>query len=202
MGAEPYAAQFKALGPLSIAVSTDVDYVQLYTVLGNNLDSPVCSRNKNLDVAGVNLPEWDLIGLRKAYDVHNEASADPRFQLTILLLENYGMQGVRAVDPSTTALAPEERELAILAGPAIFWEGEDEQTKKDANAYIEAMREALFTGVDKNNQNRHTYVNYAKGAEKAQQLYGYDDRLHRLTMLKKQWDPKNQFGFYNPILQN
>jgi hypothetical protein len=125
---------------------------------------------------------------------------DTRFSNSVILLENYGMQGVRAVDPALSALALEERERPVLASPVLWWEGNDEETTRDANAYLHALREALYTGLDKKNGTRHTYMNYAMGDEDNAELYGYDDRLERLAKLKQKWDPKNRFAFYNPIV--
>jgi hypothetical protein len=198
--AEPYAAQFKALGPVSTTVTADVNYVQLYTVTGNNIGSQACVRNDNILGAGTSLPAWDLGGLRKAFTIFGNITADPRFANSITLLENYGMQGVQAVDPASTALATEERTNHVLTSPVLWWDGNDKQTTTDAYAYVEAMRDALFTGVDKSQTKRHCYVNYANGDEPKPELYGYDNRLDRLTKLKKIWDPLNRFGFYNPIV--
>lgn len=199
--AEPYAAQFKALGPLSTTVSTDVDYIQLYTVTNNNLNQQPCVKNNNIAGAGISLPAWDVEGVRKAYTIFSNLSTDARFSKSIILLENYGTKGVRAIDPASTALALEEREWAALAGPVMWWEGESEQDKQDAYAYIRGMEDALFMGLDKSGVKRHTYVNYANGDEKRrEQLYGYDDRLEKLAKLKKVWDPEYRFGFYNPVV--
>jgi hypothetical protein len=198
--AEPYAAQFKALGPLSTTVTTDVNYVELYTVTGNNLASQPCWRNENLVGAGTSLPAWDLKGLRKAFTIFGNLTADPRFNASITLLENYGMEGVKAIDFASTALAVEEREYPVLASPVLWWDGDDEQTIKDAYAYANAIRDALYTGVDENSKRRHCYVNYANGAEDKPEMYGYDFRLAKLGKLKRQLDPKNRFGYYNPVL--
>lgn len=198
---EPYADLFRALGPLSVSVATDVDYVQLYTVTNNNLNQQPCVKNNNIAGAGVSLPAWDIEGVRKAYTVFSNLSADARFSKSIILLENYGMEGVRAVDSESTALAPEEREYPALAGPVMWWEGDSEQDKQEAYAYIRAMEDALFMGIDKSGGKRHTYLNYANGAEKdVKQMYGYDGRLEKLAKLKEKWDPENRFGFYNPIV--
>ena len=197
---EPYAAYFKALGPIATTVSTDVKYVDLYTVTGSSIDSHVCSINENIAGAGVTLPAWDLMGLRKAFTIFAQVTADARFSTAITLLENYGMQAVRAVDPASTALAPEERENPILASPALWWTGDDKQTAKDADAYTRAIRDALYTGFDNGGEKRHCYVNYANGDEPKAELYGYDARLAKLTKLKNEWDPKNSFKYYNPIV--
>jgi hypothetical protein len=169
-------------------------------VINQNLDSASCAKNRNQLGAGTSLPVWDLQGARKAFTIFSNLTADLRFATSTVLLENYGMQGVRAVDSASTALAPEERERPVLASPSIWWEGSDEQAEKDANAYAQQIRNALSTGVDRNNQKRHYYVNYASGQETKPEMYGYDFRLEKLQKLKKEWDPKNRFGFYNPVV--
>jgi hypothetical protein len=173
----------------------------LYTVTGNNLQSTACRDNLNIAGAGVSLPQWNLEGVRKAFMLFKEITNDPRFNTSITLMENYGMQGVRAIDTAATSLAPEEREYPILASPVLWWSGDDDKNKEDAYAYTRAMRDALYTGVDKSTKyKRHCYVNYANGEEPRPEMYGYDARLVRLTKLKQQWDPENRFGFYNPIV--
>lgn len=110
------------------------------------------------------------------------------------------MQGVRAVDTASTALAPEEREYPILASPVLWWSGEDEKTTKDAYAYQREIRDALYSGVDGSEKKRHCYVNYANGEEPKPEMYGYDARIAKLTSLKRKWDPENKFRYYNPIV--
>lgn len=199
--AEPYAARFKALGPISTTLDADVNYVELYTVTGNSLSSQACTQNENILGAGVSLPAWDIPGIRKAFTIFADITADPRFNTSITLLENYGMQGVRGVDSASTALAPAERELPILASPVLWWAGDDDKTTKDAHAHTRAMRDALYTGVDSNSkQKRHCYVNYANGEESKPEVYGDKARLTKLAKLKRVWDPNNKFSYYNPIV--
>jgi hypothetical protein len=146
--------------------------------------------------AGVSLPAWNLPGLGKALALFTDLTTDPRFNTSIVLLENYGMQAVRAVHPDATALAPEERERPVLASPSIWWDGNDPETARQAGVYARAIREALATGVEK----RHCYVNYANGEEGKGEMYGYAGRVERLAGLKRRWDPEGRFGFYNPVV--
>lgn len=198
--AEPYAAQFKALGPALTTVLTEVKYEDLYKVTGNGRDDPACVDKRNIAGTGISLPSWNPQDIRAAITILTNITADARFSSSFLLMENYGMQGVRAVDPALTSLPVEERQLPILAGPAMWWDGDDEQDVKDAYAYIDAISDALFASVDKSKSKRHIYVNYAMGGESRQQVYGYDWRLEKLAKLKKEWDPQNRFGYYNPVV--
>jgi hypothetical protein len=176
-----------------------VKYEDLYKDTNNGLDAQPCTKNQNIAGSGISLPAWDLQGLRKAFTIFANFTTDGRFNKSVILTENYGMQGVRAADPTLTSLPLEERQLPVLAGPATWWDGNDEQDTRDANAYLEVVVDALYSGVDKSGSKRHTYVNYAKGDEKKSQLYGDDERLKRLIKLKEKWDPQNKFGFYNSI---
>lgn len=175
--------------------------MQLYTVTGNNLDSAACIENHNLLGSGVSLPAWDPVGTRAGFTIFANATADPRFNSSIVLLENYGMKGIRAVDPASTALAPDERTNPILTSPIFWWEGDNEQASKDAHAYAARIKDAFYKGVDKAKRKRHTYVNYAIGNEGLEELYGYEKwRLEKLKAAKRKWDAGNGFKFYAPIV--
>jgi len=175
--------------------------VQLYTVTGNNLDSAACVDNHNLLGSGVNLPVWDMAGTRAGFNVFANATADARFASSIVLLENYGMEGIQKVAPESTALAPEERSYPILTSPVFWWEGDNEQASKDAHVYAAGIKEAFNMGVDKAKLKRHTYVNYAVGNEKLTELYGYEAwRLQKLKAAKAKYDKGNAFKFYAPIV--
>ncbi|KAF1977347.1 hypothetical protein BU23DRAFT_564869 [Bimuria novae-zelandiae CBS 107.79] len=174
--AAPYFAYFQAIGPIVVQPATDVDYVSLYTVTQNSLDSIACTRNKNAMGSGASLPVWNTTA-------------------ALFLLENYGMQGVRAVDASSTSLSLEERQYPIIANLTIWWEGIAAKDTADAMAYGEQIRQAFFAGLPAGAK-KHTYVNYAVGTEGFNQMYGYDaPRVNKLKALKKRLDPKNRFGY-------
>jgi hypothetical protein len=196
--AELYAAPFKALKPIQTTILTDVPYSDLYKVTGNGLKDQACVDNHNVVGNGISLPSWTAQDVRAAFNIFTNITADPRFSKSIMLMENYGMQGVRAVDSALTAMPVEERELPILVGPVLWWEGDDEQDVSDAYAYVNAVSDALFRSVEQNK--RHTYVNYAVGGETNQQIYGYDWRVEKLARLKRDWDPENRFGYFNPVV--
>ena len=46
----------------------------------------------------------------------------------------------------------------------------------------------------------NAYSNYAMGDETLEAIYGYEPwRLEKLRRLKRKWDPKGRFRFFNPI---
>ncbi|OAG12219.1 FAD-binding domain-containing protein [Paraphaeosphaeria sporulosa] len=195
----PYFSKFKAIGPITVKPSTNVNNMELYKITQNSVDSAACARNKNSMGSGVSLPSWNTTAARAAFNIFAKMTADRRFSRSVFLLENYGMQGVRAVDPSLTSLSLEERQYPAVANPTIWWNGTAAVGQADAEAYGEQIRQALFAGLPKGAK-KHTYVNYAVGTENFNQMYGYDTaRVQRLKTLKKAYDPENRFGFYNPV---
>lgn len=197
--AAPYFAPFEAASPVTTQKFTDVDYLSIYSVTKSSLDSASCTRGRNALGSGASLPYWNVTAARAAIDIFAELTADARYADSVFLLENYGMQGVRKADASASSLSAEEREYPNLANPTIWWDGEEEKDTEDAMGYAERMREAWYAGLE-GGEKRHTYVNYALGTEGFNQMYGYDgERVGRLQALKREFDPENRFGYYNPI---
>jgi hypothetical protein len=193
------ATPFLILDPTVTQISTNVTYTALYNITQNSLSSPACRRNHNVMGTGASLPSYNTTAARAAFAIFAELTADPRFNTSVLLLENYGMKGVKKVDPETTALAREERRLPVVINPTIWWEGVDEEAEAEAEVFGERIREAWYEGAVA--VGRHTYVNYASGTEGVRQLYGHEGwRVERLRGLKRSIDPNNGFGFYNSVL--
>jgi hypothetical protein len=197
--AAPYFAKFQALGPITVKPASNVSNIDLYKINQNSLDSAACTRDKSSMGSGVSLPFWNTTAARTAFNIFANMTADSRFSKSVFLLENYGMQGVQAVDPTSTSLSLEERQYPVVANPSIWWNGSAALGQADAEAYGEQIRQALFAGLQEGVK-KHTYVNYAVGTENFNQMYGYDtSRVQKLKTLKKAYDPMNKFGFYNPV---
>ncbi|KAL1605077.1 hypothetical protein SLS60_004620 [Paraconiothyrium brasiliense] len=193
------AKSFLALGPLNTTLTTDITYDKLYQALGFGKDSYSCSKNINQGISGVALQKWNIEGLKKAYKIFLDLTADPRFFDSFLLMENYGIVAVTGVDPSSTALPLEERERPILTSAVVHYEGNEEATRRDAAAYIKKIKEALYERVDKDEW--HAYVNYAAGDEEVEEVYGRERwRVEKLRELKWRWDPCNRLRFFAPLV--
>lgn len=137
--------------------------------------------------------------MRRGFDLFSELTADPVFSGAAWLLESYGRVGVRKVSVDENAVSPEERHLHILTSPMLWWKGDSSKNRDKAVRYGQRMQKAIRTRCNV----PHTYVNYAMGAESLSEVYGKDTaRVNRLVELKKRWDPKNRFGFYNPLARN
>ena len=105
------------------------------------------------------------------------------------------MQGVQDVPGESTAFP--ERYNNLLMAPFIVHEPDGPSADAEATQYGSRMRDAI---VEANGSPLNAYVNYAYGDESPKALYGYEEwRLEKLRMLKRAWDPKGAYDFYNPI---
>lgn len=117
------AAPFLDLKPANTQLSTNITYEKIFQEMGFGKTSSVCRQQSNFALAGVALNAWNIEGLHRTYDLLKMLTADPRFNASIVPLENYGMAGVRAIDPDSTALAREERDRPILTSAVVMYYG-------------------------------------------------------------------------------
>ena len=69
-------------------------------------------------------------------------------------------------------------------------------------AFGEEIRQMAYQGTDPAHTGKRltTYMQYAVGSERLEQLYGWEPwRLEKLGRLKREWDPEGKFSFYNGI---
>lgn len=146
----------------------------------------------------MDVDSYDVKGLRKSYNAFRDMiRAEPALSLSMAYLEGYSLQAVQAVPYESTAFALRNRKL--LYGFLVTYEETERNKTLDAQAqkWGEKIRDAAYG--DKVKQ-KSVYVNYAKGSESLQAMYGYEGwRQERLKMLKRKYDPKGRFSFYAPI---
>ena len=149
----------------------------------------------HLDVLEYNVP-----ALRRVFDLFSKTvHQTPALNGSVVLLEGYPSEGVKAVPSDTSAFPNRGDNIMIVA--AINYPIESEGLKQQAIAFGEDIRSIFHqaTGRDE----LHAYVNYAYGSEDLKNVYGYEDwRQERLKYLKNKYDAKNRFGFYAPIPVN
>lgn len=135
--------------------------------------------------------------MRAGYKVFAEATSDPRFAFSSWILESYGRKGPQTFPAGFNAVAPEERENHILMSASFLWDGPAVgEVAETATKHVTTIREITRSKVSK----PHTYVNYSPWSSPLQEVFGRDPgRVERLKALKKQWDPKNKFGYYSGI---
>jgi hypothetical protein len=138
--------------------------------------------------------------MRAGFEIFAEATSDPRLVNGYWILESYGRKGPASFPPGFNAVAPEERDLHILLSMSFSWAGDGTGEVADlAKKYAQAVRDVSRSEVTP----AHVYVNYSPGDASLEEIYGRDERrLARLRALKKKWDPKNKFGYYNGLVGN
>ncbi|KAK3681033.1 hypothetical protein B0T22DRAFT_502533 [Podospora appendiculata] len=190
-----YTRPIHALNPLdSVAGSTD--YPGLAVVNGYTVDGYLCAHKGAVSLYPIVVDDYDVQATRKMYDLYNAMlrRVDAFAAGSFVLLEGYSWQAMQAVAAESTAYP--HRDQRLLISPLINFADVQNQTLAALAVYWgEAMRTAGF-GRNK----RRSYVNYAKGTESPQSMYGYEPwRLRKLRELKRKYDPTEQFGFFAPI---
>lgn len=170
------------------------NYPDIYKLGMSHEGSPQCIGNNFKNLMGVEYDTNNPAVSKKIYDVFNEFTADPRFALSNVLFDNYGRQGMMAVDKDSTAI--KFRKSWVDATPGIIYF--DPSVADIAVAKAKEIRDLL------QNQNGpaelSTYVNYSFGDESMEALYGREQwRLEKLRKLKKEYDPTGKFNYFAPI---
>lgn len=120
----------------------------------------------------------------------------PALNRSVVLLEGYSQQGVKAL-PSNDSAYP-FRGSNLLLAPVIRFIEKDNELAKKAKDLGEALRDILHEGSGR--ITKRTYVNYAFGTESVEEIYGDEWwRQEKLSALKEKYDPNGKFKFYAPI---
>lgn len=138
----------------------------------------------------------------------------PVYNRSFVLMEAYSVKAVQDVPARSTAFPHREDQLllwVLLPSPMVghllmlgwrgvaFWYDTDPAIDERSLALGTELRDILQNGSG--SSELRAYVNYASGLEGPKSWYGYEDwRQEKLVKLKKEWDPKGRFSFYNPIL--
>ncbi|KAL8790938.1 MAG: hypothetical protein Q9213_000363 [Squamulea squamosa] len=191
----PYVQPFLDLKPIIVTNATTA-YKDLARETGTGLGGPICAPGRAQASFPVGLKEYNIEANRQVYRLYsNMVTQTPALNNSFVQFEGYALQGMKAVDPASSAYAHRDDNILVsfLTSYAPF----------PANhiAAAEYGRQARQIWVDGEKPRQlNVYTNYAYGDETLQQVYGYEPwRLERLRALKKKWDPKGKFNFYNPI---
>lgn len=135
--------------------------------------------------------------MKEAYDVYAAGiGGSSPYNTSLFMFEGYSTQGVKAVDPKSSAFA--YREDNLLCSPYIPFVPGSEEVETKGEALGNRLRDILYKGSDR--EELHTYVNYAFGSESSRECYGAEGwRQNRLKGLKNKYDPEGRFSFYMPV---
>ncbi|KAL9042186.1 MAG: hypothetical protein Q9214_003857 [Letrouitia sp. 1 TL-2023] len=192
----PYLKPFIELSPLSASNGT-TPFPKLHRAFGTSVTDAFCAAGRTMVTFPVGLEMYNVETNRKVYKLFTEmVTQAPDLKASFIQFEGYSLQGMKAVDPTSTAYA--HRDDNILVSYSMAY---PPSAANDAVAakYGRQGRQLFIDGEAPRLHN--AYPNYAYGDETVQQLYGYEPwRLQRLRKLKEKWDPKGRFNFYNLII--
>lgn len=193
-----YTQPLHDLGPLTSEAAHGT-YLDLPRWTGIDVAGPPCQKKTSL--ANLRYPieaeTYNAASVKKMYDrfaaVAHQYSP---LNASMILLEGYSTQGVKAVERDATAYA--FRDDNLLISPLIIHEVGNKQVHKAANALGEELRGIIHAGTGR--ENLRSYVNYAFPNDTPRRWYGYDKwRLAKLKKLKQKYDPAGKFSFFGPI---
>ncbi|KAL8929082.1 MAG: hypothetical protein Q9172_000625 [Xanthocarpia lactea] len=188
---------FNDLHPVAVRKWESLSPTEIQPAASQDIGSGVCAHGQTWRLFPLGLKKYNVNANRQVYDLFRQLVAKhPNFNRTVGQFENYALQGVRAVDPASTAYANRDDDILVSFSPVY-----PPSTANDAIAaeYGNKAR-AIWHAGDTRGRNVTAYLNYANGDESLEAVYGYESwRLKRLRALKKRYDPENKFRFYNPI---
>ncbi|KAF2141761.1 uncharacterized protein K452DRAFT_298427 [Aplosporella prunicola CBS 121167] len=196
--AAPYLEPFQDLGPAFVA-DNSVPYPQIPNETGNGATSPDCQKGLTRMHFATGLEAYNGTATRQVFALFKaESKRSPAIQEnSVVVFEGYSVQGVKAVDPDSTAYA--HRGDNILAAVII---GYPPNSALDSDIIAWGNRAVHVLVQGRQSRRRTTYVNYALGTgdESLESIYGYEPwRLQKLVHLKRRYDPDQRFAFYIPI---
>ncbi|KAJ6784036.1 hypothetical protein PWT90_00323 [Aphanocladium album] len=193
-----HSAALKKLGPVSVE-DTPGTYVDLAAWTMISMDDIPCQK---LGVNNLRFPlyldTYNVGAMRKAYNMFADAlRATPEFAHSILLFENYPVQGLRKPASKDSAFA--FRGDSILVAPLINFPPGNKDLDGKAVVLGEGLRATLHEASGRDTM--HTYVNYAY-RDSSEEMYGAEAwRQQKLARLKAKYDPHGRFNFYNPVVE-
>ena len=170
---------------------TDLAGVNTHLLASN--DGVACVKGLSRGLVPVSLDTYSLPALRKVLDIFTTLPSD--FRTSVLMLEGFAINRVKEIPNESTAYP--DRGGKLLISPILTYPKNSslEATAQEIGGNI---RSTLLEG---DTRQLEAYVNYARGDESMEEIYGNEPwRLGRLRRLKKEYDPHGRFNFYAPII--
>jgi hypothetical protein len=187
-----YTDPLNALSPVSTEQSVErVLDMNKYTQA--NRDGAACAKGLTRAILPVSADTYSLSALRKVLDILTVMPVE--FRNSVFFLEGYATNRVGEISSNSTAYP--DRDGQLLLAPLLNYA---KNKSLDAIAWEinSKIRDVLLKGTGKRLK---AYVNYARGDENEQAVYGYERwRLEKLRRLKNEYDPYRRFSFFAPIV--
>ncbi|KAF2998623.1 hypothetical protein E8E13_007204 [Curvularia kusanoi] len=189
---EKFDEQLRALIPVAVETST-TDLAGVNAHLLANKDGPACAEGLSRKLTPISLQHYPIPSIRRSFEIF--ANMPAALHDSVMFLENYPNDRVLEIDANSTAFP--NRIGKILASPLMTY-APNASLDAVADGIIDDIRDALVKG---SGSNLVAYINYAKGDESLEAVYGYEPwRLEKLRRLKKEFDPFGRFNFFAPIV--
>ncbi|KAI4285447.1 MAG: hypothetical protein L6R38_000611 [Xanthoria sp. 2 TBL-2021] len=195
--ARPWFDYFHDLHPVAMRKWESLSPTEIQPAASQDIDSDICAHGQTWRLFPLGLKKYNVTANRQVYDLFKQLVTEhPDFNRTVGQFENYAQQGVKAVDPASTAYANRDDDILVSFSPVYPPSAANDAI---ATEYGNKARGIWHVG-DTPGRHVTAYLNYANGDESLEAVYGYESwRLERLRALKKRYDPENKFCFYNPI---
>ncbi|KAI1120195.1 Glucooligosaccharide oxidase [Nemania abortiva] len=190
--AQQYLTPFDEIEALSVE-DGNVPYPQIADVTMTGASSGLCVPGASHNHATSYLKTWNATAQRQIYNLFAEKVVEnAQWANSSVVMEDYSHEGVSAVDPASSSYP--WRQFTLLSYVNVDY---DVNPSLDSAAHAWAEKSKDLWNAGQLNEVVATYVNYARGQESQQSMYGAS--LGRLRTLKAKYDPHNRFGYYNPI---
>ena len=184
--------------------------------MGTGIIDEVCQRGTSDHLVPIVIQSYNITTNRAVYSLYKKmVNKYLAISASMVQFEGYPQEAVQAVEPDSTAYAHrEDYVLVYVPSPLIprkphltptqssytsTWLSHDTALAAVAYDYSHQARALLHAG-ETLGHTLNTYVIYASTDETPEMLYGDEPwRLERFRGLKRRYNPRGRFNFYNPI---
>ncbi|KAL4871076.1 hypothetical protein BDV12DRAFT_183971 [Aspergillus spectabilis] len=180
---------FRELSDIPPPVKTTGLYTDIPRWINTDSNSRGCAKEENKVRFPIGFPRYNIEAQREFYHEFAEGvTGDSPFNASMVLLEQYSAQGVKAVPLDSTAF-PDRLDDLLVAPVIAYPNGSTYELELQADEFGNRLRDILLKGTG--SDELHAYINYAAGNEGPRSWYGYEPwRLEKLEALKKKYDPE------------
>lgn len=191
-----YGAALTALGPVTGGFRDNVSDLELSATTQSNMNGSSCAKGMVRLISGTAVTRaWPIPQVRAAYDYF--AAMGPDFSNSIILLEGYADKRVRAI-PDLDSAFPARDTVGIFAPFLTYPANVSKAVHALADVHMHMFRQYIAKTAPEGKYN--AYVNYARGDETPEMLYGYNkEKQRRLGRLKEKYDPKDRSSYFGRI---
>ncbi|OTB15810.1 hypothetical protein K445DRAFT_317456 [Daldinia sp. EC12] len=178
---------------------TMVPWSQITHQAAGGMIDLACIDGASQNVYTANLKKFDIAQQRRFYNTYVEfIKNNPLAINSMIFYEIFGQKAVVEQPADQTAVGNRNYANILALYQTTYT---DESVAPAADAWARSLRDEVVKPEYSGYDIESIYMNYAHGNEKLEAMYGYEPwRLERLRSLKRRYDPKGFFNFYNSVL--